>query len=195
MCNILIVYGTAYGQTERIVQRIASVLTDGGHRVTLERGDRLPPALALADYDGVLVAASILYGRHQRYIRDFVRRHASALDVLPTAFVSVSGSAASPAPKAQAEVEAVVQRFLKETGWHPRLVRKFGGAMAYTRYGWLQRHIVRWVSRRRGGPADASRDYDFTDWNAVDRFAQELRVLWAPAIARRPDGTAVRQPG
>ena len=174
MAKILIVYGTAYGQTEHIMQRIGQKLTEAGHAVTLHRGDRLPALLPVEEFDGFLIAASILSGRHQRYIQDFVRRHEHLLSTAPSAFVSVSGSAASADLKVQDQAQRCVTDFLRKTGWHPRVTRIFGGAMAYTRYNWALRFVMRWISRRNGGPTDTSRDHEFTDWNAVDRFAHEL---------------------
>ena len=41
MSKILIVYGTTYGQTERIVQRMGQILTDAGYVITLHRGERV----------------------------------------------------------------------------------------------------------------------------------------------------------
>ena len=63
MASVLIVYGTAYGQTERIAQEIARVLTESDHQTSLVRGDRLPAGMTLGEYDGVVVAPSVLVGR------------------------------------------------------------------------------------------------------------------------------------
>lgn len=191
MSKILIVYGTAYGQTERIMQRIGQKLTGAGHTVTLHRGDQLPPRLPIHGFDGFLVAASILSGRHQRYIKGFARRHGHLLSTAPSAFVSISGSAASADPKVQDQAQQCITTFLKETGWQPRVTRTFGGAIAYTRYNWVLRIVMRWISRRSGGPTDTSRDHELTDWNAVDRFAHELATsvfvaTGAPTSASKP---------
>src|SRR4029453_16020551 len=70
MPRILIVYGTTYGQAERLAGRLASGLRDAGCTVDMHRGDRLPAGLGVESYDGVVVAASVLMGHHQRYIRD-----------------------------------------------------------------------------------------------------------------------------
>lgn len=41
---------------------------------------------------------------------------------------------------------------------------------------------MRAISRSQGGPTDTSREYEFTDWDAVDRFGQALADgLAAPA--------------
>jgi menaquinone-dependent protoporphyrinogen oxidase len=181
MSKILVVYGSKYGQTGRVVHRIAGVLRDAGHAVDVYQGDQLPHSLSLADYDGFLVAASVLMGHHQKYIRDFARRHAERLNGAPSAFVSVCGAGGDP-PRAQAYVDAL----LRETGWRPTVTRSFTGAVAYTQYGWLSRWFLRLISRRKGLPTDTSRDWDFTEWNEVERFAAELAVTLAPPLAHGP---------
>ncbi|HEY6923417.1 MAG TPA: flavodoxin domain-containing protein [Steroidobacteraceae bacterium] len=169
--RLLAIYGTAYGQTERIVHRIAGVLRARGWDIAAHKGDALPSDLMLGRYDVCLVAASIIAGKHQHYIREFVQRYAAALSDMSSAFVSVSGAAGDPRPERQEEAQKYVAEFLRATGWRPRLQATFGGAMAYTKYGFFLRLMTQWISRRNGGPTDTSRDHDFTDWAAVDRFA------------------------
>jgi menaquinone-dependent protoporphyrinogen oxidase len=176
MANILIVYGTRYGQTERVVLEIGRVLGDMGHRVTTIKGDR-PGGFSLDGVDAVLVASSVLYGRHQRYIRNFLRRYATHLNALPSAFASVSGAAAGESAEGRKQAQQYVDRLLGETGWRPRMVELVGGAMAYTRYDPVTRWIIRLINQRKGGPTDTSRDHESTNWAAVDRFARGFAEL------------------
>jgi menaquinone-dependent protoporphyrinogen oxidase len=177
MSKILVVYGSTYGQAERVARRMAGILQDAGHTVETHRGDQIPDALALGDYDGFLVAASVLMGHHQTYIRDWVRRFAPLLNQAPSAFVSVCGAANSDPLQARAYVDGL----LRETGWRPTVTRSFTGAVAYTRYGWWIRWYLKRMSRRKGLPTDTSRDWDFTEWDAVEQFAEELAATLAPA--------------
>jgi len=179
MAKILVVYGTAYGQTERIVRRIVERLTSDGHGVWMHKGDSLPKQLRLDDYDACVVAGSIIRGRHQRYIRRFARRNNGYLNRARSAFVSVSGAAQGSPQQAREYID----EFVQETGWRPRFTASFAGAMAYTQYGPLLCWVTKVVSRRRGGPTDTTRDHDFTEWEAVDRFAERLaKALPAPPV-------------
>lgn len=179
MANLLIIYGTSYGQTERITRRLAQALKRSGHSITPRRGDLRTDDLRLETFDAVVIAASVIRGRHQRYIRKFTRANAAALNRLPTAFVSVCGAAQDSPEEARKYVDA----FLHETGLQPALVHSFAGAIAYTRYGPLTRWIMRRISRSRGGPTDTSRDHEMTDWADVDRFGVELtrKLVHSPA--------------
>jgi len=177
MANVLIIYGTTYGQTERIARRITDRLTAHGHGVCMYKGDCLPKHLRVGDYDACLIAGSIIRGRYQRYIRNFARRHKDDLNRTRSAFVSVSGTAQGSLQQARAYID----EFIQETGWDPRFTASFGGAMAYTQYGPVLRWVTKIISRRRGGPTDTSRDHEFTDWEAVDRFTERVSKALAPS--------------
>jgi menaquinone-dependent protoporphyrinogen oxidase len=126
-----------------------------------------------------VVGASIIRGRHQRYIRDFARRHHEQLNRMRSAFVSVSGAAQGSREQARGYID----EFVQQTGWNPRFPASFAGSMAYTQYGPLLRWITKFMSKRRGGPTDTSRDHEFTDWKAVDRFAERLAKAVPPSSA------------
>lgn len=172
--HILIVYGSSYGQTAKISERMGRLLTELGHDVTLMRGDRRPWDIGIDAYDGVIVGASVIGGKHQGYIEQFVRQHRDALNAMPSAFFSVSGSAASPEASGQAEARRCLDAFLKKTGWRASRTATIAGAMAYTKYGPLLRFLIRMVARRRGGPTGTSRDHEYTDWVQVERFVTEF---------------------
>jgi menaquinone-dependent protoporphyrinogen IX oxidase len=46
--------------------------------------------------------------------------------------------------------------------------------------------VLKLISRRKGLPTDTSRDWDFTEWDEVDRFAGELVATLAPPPAKHP---------
>ena len=179
MAEILAVYGTMYGQTARVVERIARVLAAGGHTVTIWKGDHRPSRRSLDEFDGFLIAGSVRLGRHQKYLEDFVRRNVVRLNATPSAFVSVCGALMGSRPEGTVEARKYVDDFLERTRWHPGATIAFPGSLLYTRYGMLTRWMMKFISRRTGRPTDTSRDYDFTDWAAVDRFAGELMTLFS----------------
>ena len=172
--HIAIVYGTRYGQTTKIAERMKEVLTAANHVVWIGRADVLSRHFTALDYDGVIIGGSVIAGRHQRYLERFARAHRDELNQMPSAFFSVSGSAAGSSDQDQANARRVLDAFLSKTGWHPRMTATIGGAMAFTKYGVFTRMMLKRVSRREGGPTDTSRDHELTDWNQVVRFAGEF---------------------
>jgi menaquinone-dependent protoporphyrinogen oxidase len=175
--RILIVYGSTYGQTAKIAGRIGEMLEVRGMDVSIARGDELPPSGTLDGYDGVVVGASLIMGKHQEYIDRFVRAHADELASVPSAFLSVSGSAGSRRPADRAAARRIADEFLAAAGWRPQIVETVAGAVAYTRYGTLTRWMMRLISRREGGSTDTTRDHEYTDWAQVERIVEEFAAL------------------
>src|ERR1051326_1791171 len=117
MTKILVVYGTSYGQTEKIVRRIAADLkTREIEAVAINARDG-HPTLRVDEFDGFLVASSVIGGPRQRYVEKFVREHLEQLRCAPSAFLSVSGAAGTPTPAGQAEARKRVEEFFQATGW------------------------------------------------------------------------------
>jgi len=181
--KILAIYGSEYGQTEAVIRRIAGVLESYGHGVAIHRADAVPGGRVAPEFDAVLVGASVIMGRYQRYVRTFVQGNLGVLSRLPTAFVSVNGHSPETLPEWRAAAGGYVAKFLGETHWSPRWTATFSGALRYTRYGAVTRWIMKKISARVGGPTDTTRDYEFTDWAAVDRFAAEISRDLSPEPA------------
>jgi menaquinone-dependent protoporphyrinogen oxidase len=178
MANILIIYGTAHGQTALIAQEIARVLRTH-HEVTVLRGNQLQDR-SPAGYDAFVVAGSVRFGRHQRYIQTVVRAHVGLLNSVPSAFVSVSGAMAGSEPESQRIARGYRDAFLEATGWRPGIARSVAGGIPFTRYRPWTRWMMKMISRRTGRPTDTSRDYDFTDWREVRKLAEDFAALLAP---------------
>lgn len=174
MAKVLVVYGSAYGQTAKIVRRFADRLEGSGIHTVVVKGDTLPPVVQMEQFDGFVVAGSVLFGRHQRYLEKFVRQYHPQFGQRPAAFLSVCGAMNRKQPEGEAEATKYLLKFLKRTGWIPRFTHSFAGGLAYTRYGRITRWMMKAISRHSGGPVDTSRDWEFTDWEQVDRFALEF---------------------
>jgi menaquinone-dependent protoporphyrinogen oxidase len=128
--RILIVYATSHGHTEKVARYMADLLAEAGVAVTLANADAIPSGVVPRNFDGIVVGSPILFGRHRRSVARLVRTHRDALNALPSAFVSVSGSAASPLPAEREKAQQCVDQFLRETGWRPGLTEVVGGAMS-----------------------------------------------------------------
>jgi menaquinone-dependent protoporphyrinogen oxidase len=177
MANFLIVYGTTEGQTAKIAKRIGTLVEAQGHTARIWDGKQLPDTALLEGCDAIIIGASVHYWTHPSYIQDFVKHHCEDLQRLPSAFFSVSGSAASPRPEERAQAERLAAEFIRETHWQPNRVATFAGAIPYTHYGLLKRLLMKVIIKRAGGDTDTSRNFEYTDWDAVRRFADDCLAL------------------
>ena len=76
-----------------------------------------------------------------------------------------------------------VDEFVEATGWTPGRAITCAGALQYREYDFATRLVIRLMMRKGGHPTDTSRDHDFTDWAAVERFAREFAGALAAAPA------------
>jgi menaquinone-dependent protoporphyrinogen oxidase len=189
MKRFLLVYGTREGQTARIADLIATDLRNAGNIVD-ERNLRHGAPPSLADYDAVIVGGSVHVGGYEREVRRWVRANRAALDAVPNAFFSVSLSGANSDAMSVAEMDAVIERFVKTTGWRPNVEQRFAGALVYSEYNWFVKRMMRRIVRKEsnGEYQDMTRDYDLTDYDAVHVFALRLAgsAAWSPMGVPRP---------
>lgn len=179
--RILIVYGTRFGQTAKIAEWMGDVLRERGYAVTIGDAAHLPLDLGINDADGIIIGASVIFGRHEAAVRRFIRRHLTVLNERPSGFFSVSGSAGSPQPALREQAHRKVTQFVSSMAWRPMRTATIAGAMAYSRYTPLLRWVMRQIARRTGESTDSSQDHEYTDWHQVTQFADSV----AASVAER----------
>jgi menaquinone-dependent protoporphyrinogen oxidase len=172
--RVLIVYGTTEGHTRDLAHHLARDLAAAGRTATVEEAPPSPPYPDPTGYDAAFVAASLHVGRFQGNLVRFVQARRDALDAIPSAFVSVSLAAAGQNPDDWAGLEDCVAQFEHETGWTPAAIHNAAGAIRYSHYDFFKRLAIRHIAARRGKKTVTSRDYDLTDYAALDRFAREF---------------------
>lgn len=173
MANVVIIYATREGQTEKIARRIVKTLAVQGHAVELFNADEAVP-LDVERFQVVIIGGPIHAGGYPRSIVRFARVHRELLERIPSAFFSVGLAVASRTSDGRAQTLELVEKFVKQTGWRPRHVELIAGALPYSKYNFLIRFIMRRIAAKEGGDTDTSRDYEYTNWPAVDRFASNL---------------------
>jgi len=142
-------------------------------------------------YDGVIVGASVHMGKHDKHAVDYVRNNRTALEKLPSALFSVSLAAHGDTEEAAGYVE----EFEHDTGWRPVRIALFGGALLYSQYGFLKRHMMKKVASGKPGnlDTDTSHDYVYTEWDGVQRFAEDfMEELTSGGVRKGSPRTAGR---
>jgi menaquinone-dependent protoporphyrinogen oxidase len=179
--RVAIFFATREGHTCRVAEHIADALHDRGVGVDLYDVREIHAPIDWAAYQSACVAASVHLGRHEPEMIAFVRQHRPELERLAAAFISVTLSQAgaqdvhAPADKrgtAASDVQRMIDQFVTQTGWRPLHVLPVAGALMYRRYNPLIRFVMKRIARKAGAPTDSSRNYDFTDWPAIDQFVE-----------------------
>ncbi|MCG9965981.1 MAG: menaquinone-dependent protoporphyrinogen IX dehydrogenase [Shewanella sp.] len=171
----LIIYSTIDGQTLEICRKIKILAEQMGEQVslvTLEQAE----VLNLADFDKVLIGASIRYGKHRPELYQFVNRNHAVLDTKINGFFTVNVVARKPL-KNSPETNPYMQKFLKLSLWQPQQLAVFAGKIDYPKYGLFDRTMIRFIMWMTKGPTDLKGTFEFTDWGKVEAFGAHFSKL------------------
>lgn len=173
MSSILIGFSSHHGQTEKIAGRIGEHLRAMGHEVDLANFEAKTAAPPPQDYDVVVLGTRIEFGKSAPSFGEYVRRHRAALSEIPTALFAVSMAASSPGP----DPDGYLAKICRELAWEPAQRIAIAGALKYRAYGFVIRLVMKLISQRAGRSTDTSRDHEFTNWEVVRSYANEIAAL------------------
>jgi len=173
VANILLLYSTVYGLSKKICERIQATLRDQGQFAEVAP---LAGGVDPAAYDAIVIGASIKHGKHHPAVLEFIRSHKGLLDAKPSALFSVNLVARKPGRNTP-QTNPYLKRLLAKSPWTPKLTGVFAGELDYSRYGPLDRQMMRFVMWINKGPTDLATQVQFTDWDEVDRFAGRVAAL------------------
>tara|TARA_B100001057_G_scaffold148029_1_gene147979 strand:+ start:1595 stop:2119 length:525 start_codon:yes stop_codon:yes gene_type:complete len=174
MDNTLLIYSSKDGQTEKISNFIYEKIKNSNQLkiIKIEFIDQEK----LDNYSKIILGASIRYGKHSDKIYNFVKKNLKLLNQKKTAFFSVNVVARKP-EKNTPETNPYVIKFLKKTKWNPSLLGVFAGKVDYPSYGFFDKYIIKLIMFMTKGPLDTSKSYEFTDWQKVQVFSDQLDQL------------------
>ncbi len=174
--RILVVYGTATGQTRKIVEFLAERWRMQSHTVALHDAAQLSRAFDPAGFDRIVVASCVRQGEYRRSVMRFAKHHRAALGAVPSVLLSVSMAAANVVNREDARrwLKGWVETFAEKTGWTPSHVEHVAGAQMFTRYDPITLWFMRRIALEQGYVTDTTRDHEYTDWAALAEFADAL---------------------
>ncbi|MDR2881769.1 MAG: menaquinone-dependent protoporphyrinogen IX dehydrogenase [Azoarcus sp.] len=175
MATILILYSTVDGHTRTICERIGQVIEAAGHGFTLQRIEDVGN-INPADFDKIVIGASIRYGKHRPSVLEFIEANRSLLESRPSAFFSVNIVARKP-EKNRPETNPYMRKFLRKIRWKPQLLDVFAGRLDYPSYRPLDRLAIRFILWMTKGPTDPNAVIEFTDWARVEEFARQVAAM------------------
>ncbi|MFD1803911.1 menaquinone-dependent protoporphyrinogen IX dehydrogenase [Mixta tenebrionis] len=167
----LILYSSRDGQTREIASYMANTIKP--HQECDVMNILHVQHLDWEQYDRVLIGASIRYGHFHPALGRFVKKHLAQLQQRISGFFSVNLTARKP-EKRTPQTNAYTRKFLLHSPWQPDSCAVFAGALRYPRYRWSDRVMIQLIMRMTGGETDTSKEVEYTDWQQVERFAEEF---------------------
>ncbi len=175
MKKILILYSTTDGHTKLICERI---------KISLEKhflveihpiqanGEDL--SVISKDVETVIIGASIRYGKHNDALYHFINNNCEFLENVNNAFFSVN-AVARKAEKNTPNNNPYIEKFLKISKWKPKKIAVFAGKIDYSKYHFIDKFMIRLIMWITKGPTDTSKTFEFTNWEKVDEFSNEIK--------------------
>jgi menaquinone-dependent protoporphyrinogen oxidase len=184
MSHLYLAYGTTDGHTAKVVDALRQAIEAAGHRVTVD--NLMLGANGIPDYaTGVILAASLHAGQLQAEVKQFITAQHERLTALPGAMITVC-LAVTDGESGRQRALGATKRELQPLDWQPDVVELVAGARCYTKYGFFKRLLIRWKSKQAGcKDLDISRDYDYTDYEALGRFGVDFAERVAATEAQR----------
>ena len=175
MTRTLVIYSTTDGHTLKISQALIEQLEQAQQDVTLMPVEEANAAI-LQEFDCIVIGASIRYGKHQAVVAELIKSNKALLASKKTVFYTVN-LVARKSEKNQPDTNPYIIKFLQELDWQPSLQGVFAGRLNYPKYGFVDRHMIRFIMWMTKGPTDLKSDTEFTDWQSVKDFAQAIVKL------------------
>ena len=166
----LLIYSTVDGQTEAICKRMASCAKNTNVDVMSISNVR-----NLDDYRTIIIGASIRYGKYRNELYKFINENLLVLESKKNAFFSVNVVARKP-EKNTPDTNPYVIKFLEKINWKPKNIEVFAGKIDYPKYKFIDKYAIKFIMWITKGPTDTSQSYEFTDWNKVEAFAENLNL-------------------
>ena len=169
--KILIIYSSTDGHTKKICEVIKENLINKGelHLTSIENVS----GTNVQFYDYIIIGASIRYGKHNRKVFDFIEKNLNIIEKKKNAFFSVN-VVARKNEKNTPETNPYIKKFLSKTRWKPKKLGVFAGKVDYPNYSFINKQIIRFIMFITKGPIDTSKSFEFTNWDNVKKFAQEI---------------------
>ncbi len=179
--KILIAYGTRFGSTEEVSEKLAVLFEKAGYESRLMNLRNIPEAQwsSPKDFDGVLVGSSIKRGQWTTEPKLYLGKYKEYLgdEIVLGIFIS-SGFAANPDRRPKVR-EDYIETVLDELGVQANMYDAFGGVIDFSKsskMGWLDRKIIGLASKDNPDVKKNKRN-DLRDWNQIRAFGEKFAEL------------------
>ncbi len=178
MNKIAIVLSSETGQTEKIANAMAYQMRRWGSEVEVFNIAKVdaPWGNLLRTYDAVIVGAPVYLQDFPKPLVDWAWNNRVELMSVPSALYTVSLEAADLSARGKSKEDKAIQSFLKATDMRPRYIASLAGCLAYTKYNFMKRLIMKKTASLAGCPTDVKKDHELTNWDDAFKFVRAFQA-------------------
>ncbi len=174
--KVLVAYGTRYGATQGIAEKMGEWLKDNNidSDIINVKKDQWPE---IAQYNGLIIGTGIRIGQWIKEMKKFIKKQKNDINTLngPKVFFVSSGYAAIPERYHEIK-EEYCKKALDDLGVTIDNFEAFGGIMNASPdspVGWLDKKLLK-IAGKASPNFDPNGVNDYRDWNQIERFTKEF---------------------
>lgn len=172
----LIAYGTRYGATQGIAERMAEWLAENSIDFDLINVKK-DPWPELSEYNGLILASGIRIGQWTKEMKSFIKKNKTEISRFngPIMFFVSSGYAAIPEKYQEIKEEYCTKAF-EDLGVQADAYEAFGGVMnvsSSSNVGWLDKKLLK-IAGKESPNFDPDGINDYRDWDKIEEFTKEF---------------------
>ena len=187
--KIFIGYGTRFGATEEVAQRIAEIFRQHDNQVQIEnlRKNQNPPTPQ--EFDGVIIASGMKIDKWTKEPKKYIKKYKTMLEDPKTIFGMFVCSI-----RAVQEYEEAIKRYLQQTLVEAGIpddkdhivYDAFGGVMDFSKsskMGFFDKRALQTAAMAMEKESNGTFHYDpegrndYRDWNKIAEFAENFNQL------------------
>lgn len=175
--SLPIIFASHDGHTRKIAMRLEQRLFMAGEVCTLcDLSQKTLSPEMLRSAPLIILLAPIRFGFHLPAVEDFIRLNERILKNQRLVLVSVNLTARKPEKNTPA-TNPYFRKWIARHGLEPALAAVFGGMLDYSKCKTWEKWAIRFIMKITGGPTSFDTVADYTDWNRVDAFADDILRL------------------
>ena len=163
----LIAYGSRYGSTTEIAERMGAVLGEAGCTVDVVNVHE-EPGKGVSDYELVIVGSGIKVGQWTKEALAFLERNEEQLSDRDVAFFASCSFVLDPSKREEAWEKYLVQVAERYPLIEAKSLGLFGGVLDKSKYGFGVRLLLKAMAKELDiQNVDLDKPYDFRDWEQI----------------------------
>lgn len=172
---VLVCYGSRYGATAEIAERIAQTLRERDAIVDLVNLKEEKPK-EIEQYDIIIIGSGIAAGKWTKEPLKWMKKHQEYLSKKKIALFVSCAYAVVAEKKDEARtkyLEQIAEKYLKNT---PESLGLFGGVIDFSKYNIVVRGIMRAMAKAARSDDEPLTYLDFRDWKQIEEWARLLLI-------------------
>ncbi|MBN1160731.1 MAG: flavodoxin domain-containing protein [Dehalococcoidales bacterium] len=162
MIKVLMAYGSKYGATKEIAEKIGEALTGQGLQADVISAGKVKN---VADYQAVIIGSAAYIGGWRKEVSNFVKKNEKVLAELPV-WIFSSG------PTEKGDPVKLLEGWLVPKGLKPvidrikpRDITVFHGMINQQKLNFMEKYMLKMVKTEIG---------DFRDWDMISKWAKGI---------------------